>query len=226
MWTAFSLAVSDVFTPAGRRALFLSLGGTVALLAVLWVGAAALLTLVHASPFHGLNIVIDVLGSLAALFVAWLLFPSLSIFVLGIFLDPFVTAVEHIRYPQLPPARRIGVSELMRSSLQLAIVAVVLNLVLLPVYFVPVVNVAAYYAINGYIVGRTYFEAIALRRIGLRDVRAIWRGNRAYFSMAGAIIAFLLTLPFLDLIAPLIGAAVMLHLFENARNLSAAKLVA
>lgn len=226
MWTAFSLAIGDVFTPAGRRALFLSLGGTVTLLAVLWVGAAALLTLVPVSRFHGLDIIIDVLGSLAALFVAWLLFPSLSILVLGIFLDPFVTAIEHDRYPQLPTARRIGVSELIRSGLQLTILAVVLNLVLLPVYFVPVVNIAAYYAINGYLVGRTYFEVIALRRIGLRDVRAVWRANRAYFSMAGAIIAFLLTLPFLDLIAPLIGAAFMLHLFENSRSLSAAKRVA
>ena len=67
---------------------------------------------------------------------------------------------------------------------------------------------------------------IALRRIGLRDVRAMWRWNRIYYSMAGAIIAFLLTLPFLDLIAPLIGAAFMLRLFENSRNLSAIKLVA
>lgn len=226
MWTAFSLAVGDVFTPAGRRALFLSLGGTLALLAVLWLGAATLLTLVHASPFHGLDIVIEILGSLAALFIAWLLFPSLSILVLGIFLDPFVAAIERDRYPHLPPARRVGVSEFMRSGLRLALLAVVLNLALLPVYFVPVVNVAAYYAINGYLVGRTYFEAIALRRMELRDVRAMWHANRAYFSMAGAIIAFLLSLPFLDLIAPLIGAAFMLHLFENSRRRSAAKLVA
>jgi len=226
MWTAFSLAISDVFTAAGRRALLLSLGGALALLAVLWVGAAALLTLVPAGPFHGFDIIIDVLGSLAALFIAWLLFPSLSILVLGIFLDPFVTAIEHERYPHLPIARRIGVGELIRSSLQLAILAVVLNLVLLPIYLVPVVNIAAYYAINGYLVGRTYFEVIALRRIELRDVRAMWRGSRAYYSMAGAIIAFFLTLPFLDLVTPLIGAAFMLHLFENSRSLSAAKLVA
>lgn len=226
MWTALSLAVGDVFTPAGRRALVLSLGGTLALLGMLWLGAAALLTLVHASPFHGLDIVIEILGSLAALFIAWVLFPSLSILVLGIFLDPFVAAIEHDRYPQLPPARRIGVSELMQSGLRQALLAVVLNLVLLPVYFVPVVNVVAYYAINGYLVGRTYFEAIALRRMGLRDVRTMWRTNRAYFSMAGAIIAFLLTLPFLDLIAPLIGAAFMLHVFESSRSLLAAKRVA
>ena len=226
MWTAFSLAVSDVFTPAGRRALLLSFGGTVALLVALWAGASVLLTFLHASPFHGLDVIIDVLGSLAALFVAWLLLPSLSILVLGIFLDPFVTAVEHERYPQLPPARRVGMGEFMTSSLRLAVLALVINLVLLPVYFVPVVNIAAYYAINGYLVGRTYFEVIALRRMGLRDVRAVWRANRAYFFMAGAIIAFLLTLPFLDLIAPLIGAAFMLHLFENSRSLSAAKLVA
>src|SRR5215469_6509007 len=177
MWTAFSLAVSDAFTPAGRRALLLSLGGTVALLAVLWVGAATLLTLVHASSFHGLNIVIDVLGGLAALFIAWLLFPSLSILVLGIFLDPFVAAIEHEQYPQLPPARRVGMGEFMAGSLRLAILALVINLVLLPVYFVPVVNVAAYYAINGYIVGGTYFEVIALRRIWLREVRTVWRRN-------------------------------------------------
>jgi len=206
--------------------MLISLSATIVLLAVLWVGAAALLTLLHASPYHGLNIAFDVLGGLAALFVAWLLFPSLSILVLGIFLDPFVTAIEHDRYPQLPPARCIGMSEFMRSGVRLAILAVVLNLVLLPVYFVPVINIAAYYAINGYLVGHTYFEAIALRRIGLRDVRAKWHGYRAYYTLAGAIIALLLTLPIVDLIAPLIGAAFMLHLFENSGTPSAAKLVA
>lgn len=226
MWRAFTLALSDVLTPAGRRALLISLVAALVLLMVLWIGASALLTLIHVSPFHRLDIIIDVLGSLTALFVAWLLFPSLSILALGIFLDPFVTTIEHAHYPYLSQARRVGAGEFVRSGLRLAILAVVINVVLLPVYFVPIVNIPLYYGLNGYLVGRAYFEAVALRRFELHDVRAMWRRNRTYLSFAGAIIGFLLTLPLVDLIAPLIGAAFMLHLFEHSRGLSVTKLPA
>jgi CysZ protein len=218
MWTALSLALRDSISPVGRRALLISLAGTVVLLVSLWLGASAFLALIHVTRFHWLDTVIDLLGSLAALFIAWILFPAMSMLVLSLFLDPVVTAIERTHYPGIPQARRIGIGEAVRSGLRLTLLTLALNFLILPLYFFPVVNVLFYYGLNGYLVGRGYFEPIALRKLKPGSVRTVWHQNSGQLFVAGAIIAFLLSLPLINLIAPLFGAAFMLHLFEDLRR--------
>lgn len=218
MFAAFSLAVSDAFAPEQRRPLLLSLGLALMLFAGLWIAASALLAGIHVSGILWLDAVIDVFGSLAAFFLAWALFPAMTALVLGLFLERVVAAIERAHYPGLPPARRIGVGEAIGSGLRLAALALVLNLLVLPLYLLPGVNLVLYYGLNGYLVGREYFETIALRRMERRGVRALWRWRRGQLTLAGAIIAFLLSLPFVNLVAPLIGASFMLHLFERLRR--------
>lgn len=218
MGRAFQLALSDTFAPAGRRALLMSVGSTVVLLIVLWLGASALIPVFHVSRFHWLNTAIDVAGSLATLAVAWILFPALSMLVLGFFFDRFVSASERLHYPDLPPARQVGMIEILRSALWLAVISVILNLVLLPLYFLPVINLPIYYGLNGYLVARAYFEPIALRRMDLQAARNLWHRHRGYLSIAGVIITVLLSLPLINFIAPLIGVALLFHLFQGLRR--------
>jgi CysZ protein len=218
MLAAFFLALNDAFAPAQRRALVLSLVLAVALAAGLWLGASALVAGAQVSGVIWLDAVIDVLGSLAALFIAWTLFPAMTMLVLGFFLDGVVAALERAHYPGLPPPRRAGFGETTASALRLGLFALVLNLALLPLYVVPGVNLVLYYGLNGYLVGRTYFEPIALRRLEPHAVHALWRARRMRLVVAGTAIAFLLSLPLAGLAAPLVGAAFMLHLFEGLRR--------
>lgn len=215
MWRAFQLALSDAFAPAGRKALLLSFGGTLVLLVSLWIGASALLALVQVSHFHWLDTVIDVVGSLATLALAWVLFPTMSMLVLGVFLDRFIAVSERMHYPGLPAARRVGMVEVLRSALWLAVISMVLNLALLPLYFLPIVNLPIYYGLNGYLVGRAYFEPIALRRMDLRTARHLWNRHSGYLWIAGVFIAVLLSLPLINFVAPLIGVALLFHLFQS-----------
>ncbi len=219
MGTAFSLALGDALTPAGRRALIWSFAGALVLLACLWLGAWALLGLVHVSRFPWLDTPIEILGNIAALVIAWMVFPAMSMLVLSLFLDRVVGVFERAHYPGLPPARAAGLGEAIASGLRLALLGLVLNLAVLPLYiFLPGVNLVVFYALNGYLVGREYFEAIALRRLEPRDARAAWHRNRVRLILAGAMIAFLLSVPLVNLAAPLVGAAFMLHLFEALRR--------
>ena len=121
MGKAFALALGDVLTPAGRRALLQSLAGAFILLALLWLGAWALLDLVHIARFPWLDWPIRILGDLAALFLAWLIFPSMSMLVLGLFLDRVLAALEAAHYPGQPPARAVGIGEAILSGLKLAL---------------------------------------------------------------------------------------------------------
>ena len=196
----------------------LSLAGAFGLLVMLWVGASLLLAALHASGISWLDVAIDVLGSLAGLFVAWLVFPATSLLVLGFFLDGIITTIEARHYPGLPPARRIGLGESLGSALRLALLALALNLVILPLYFLPVANVVIFYALNGYLVGREYFESVALRRLERGGITAMWHQHRLQLVAAGVVIAFLLSLPVVNFAAPLFGAAFMLHLFEPMRR--------
>ena len=223
MGSALSLAVADAFAPAERRLLLLTVGGTIALLIGLWLGASVVIAALHVTGWHWLNIAIDVLGSAATLFVAWLIFPSMAILILGFFLDAVIASVEARHYPALPAPRAIGIGASLAGAIRLALLALLLNVLALPLYlFFPVVNIALFLAINGYLVGREYFEAVAARRLERPAVRAMWRRYRIRLVIAGAIVAFMLSVPVLNLAAPLIGAAFMLHLFEGLRRAAGA----
>jgi len=217
MGRALSLAVTDAF--AERKLLVLTVAGTFLLLIALWLGASMLIAALHVTGLHWLNLAIDVLGSVAALFIAWLVFPTMALLILGFFLDRVIAAVERRHYPGLPEARAIGLHEAVMSAIRLALLALLLNLLALPLYlFLPVVNVMLFFALNGYLVGREYFEAVAYRRLDRVAVKALWRRYRVRFVIAGAVVAFLLSVPVLNLAVPLIGVAFMLHLFEPLRR--------
>jgi uncharacterized protein involved in cysteine biosynthesis len=54
-----------------------------------------------------------------------------------------------------------------------------------------------------------------MRRMDKPAARAFAHSHRRTLWIAGAITAFLLTVPFLNMIAPVIGAAAMVHVFQK-----------
>jgi uncharacterized protein involved in cysteine biosynthesis len=219
MIAAFLTALSDIFDPRLRRVLVVSLLLAAAVLAALAAGLAFLLH--HTSLFDiwYLDRAIELLGGLAILVLALLLYPAVATLVLGFFLDGAIAIVEARRYPGVPPPNRQSTLAVLGSGLRLALLGIVLNLLALPAYLLlPGVNFLLFYAINGWLLGREYFELVALRRLDARQVRLRWRAHRLRLVAAGALIAFLLTVPLLNLAAPLIAALFMLHLVEELRQ--------
>jgi len=224
MPTAFFLAFEDLFAANQRRAVIVSLLSALALLVLLWLGATALLQLVHLTGFVWFDRAIGILGSLGAIFLAWLLFPAMSTAASGFLLNGVAASVEVRHYPLLPPPRRQSLAEILRISLRLAALAIVINLIALPFIFWPVINLVVYYGLNGYLVGREYFVLVALRRLDTTAADAMWRRYRMRLTLAGAAVAFLLTLPIVNLVAPVWATAFLLHLFEGLRSDAAARM--
>lgn len=219
MVPAFLLALSETFDPRFRRTLAVSLLLTAIVLVAL--GTAMMLILDHTRFFDGwfFNRAIELLGGIAILGLTWLLFPAVATFVLGFFLDGVISASEARRYPGLPPARPQSIGEIVGGGARLAGLAVVLNLVALPLYLlVPGLNLVLFYLINGWLLGREYFEMVALRRLDPQQRRQMWRAEWLRIVLGGMVIAFLLTVPLVNLAAPLIAALFMLHLFERLRE--------
>jgi CysZ protein len=226
MIAALGLALSDILDPRMRRILVLSLCGAAIVLVALVVGLGFLVA--HVASFDSwlLDRAVELLGGLAIAVLAWLLFPAVATVVLGFFLEGALAAVEARRYPFLPPPRRQPVGEMVRSGLRLAVLGIAVGLLaLLLTPLLPGLNLVLFYGLNGWLLGREYFELVALRRLDERQKRAVWRRHRPRLVAAGIAIAALLTVPLVNLAAPLIAALFMLHLFEGLRQRGAMALV-
>jgi uncharacterized protein involved in cysteine biosynthesis len=211
VFTAFARAFAQLSDPAVRRVVGLSLAATILLYAAL---VGVLWWLLGATAFIGLpwaEMLVDVLGGLAAFALALLLFPAVVSSIAGVFLDDVADAVEARHYPGLPPPRRQTLAEGLTAGMRLGGLAVLLNLLVLPLYFIPLVNLVVFYALNGYLLSREYFEMVALRRATPEEVFAIRRRHRIHLWLVGAGITVIATVPFLNMLFPVIGTAAMVH---------------
>jgi uncharacterized protein involved in cysteine biosynthesis len=75
-------------------------------------------------------------GVLAAMFIAWFIFPSAAAAIAGIFADEVIDAVEAKHYPGLPPAHPVPVLSAVMDGLKLAAISLVVNVLALPLLVV------------------------------------------------------------------------------------------
>ena len=212
---ALILSIRQLSDPAIRRVVvrcvLLAVATFVLLVAAVGLGLGAL----DPTGLAWLDGTLAVLGSLGAVVLAWLLFPIVIALSLGLFADEVIEAVERRYYPDLPPAPGMSVARSTLGAIRFAVVALALNLLVLPLYLLPGANVILYLALNGYLLGREYFEQVAQRRLDWRAIAQLRHSARGRLWWAGVWIAALLTVPVVNLIAPVIATCFMVHLFEG-----------
>jgi CysZ protein len=212
MISAFLRALTLVKESAFWRVIWRSLVIAIAVFIGLYITVWAVLAHVSVADIWWIDTVIDVLGGLAVLVLTWLLFPAVVTLVISLFIDRIVTAVETQYYPHLPALRPLSFWRNIAAALKFSGAMVGLNLFALPLYLVPVLNLIVFYGINGYLLGREYFELVALRRLEPRSAQRLRQSHRLRLFIAGLLITGLLTLPVVNLVAPLLAAAFMVHL--------------
>ncbi len=239
MLSALLKAVRQLPDPAFRRVVRLSLGASLVTFAGLWVAAwfglswagEALSGWIAAQEPGGfwtgvLEWVFGAVGMVGVLVASFFLFPTVIAMFMSILLDDIAAAVERRHYPELEPARAQPIGEALVSGLVFVAVTLALNVVALPLYllllFVPPLNLFVFYGLNGYLLGREYFELVAARRFDMAGVRRLRRAYRGRLLLAGAVIAFLLTVPIVNLVTPVVATGFMLHVFERLRRREAA----
>ncbi len=161
------------------------------------------------------GVVVGVLGVFAFFAVFWLLFVVIVQLVAGFYLEDIIVAVEARHYPDLPPAIRQSVSGAVINGVQYFAMLVLLNLLAMPFYLIPLIGVLIFYLVNGYLIGREYYESVALRRIDARSAKALRQAERGKVFGAGLITTVLFSLPILNLVAPVVATAAMVHIFEG-----------
>ena len=230
MIKAFSQAFFQLGDVSLRRVVWVGLAGSAGMFAVLCFAVGLFLFNTKLLHFDGLlgmltnNLewLTDIFGVAAAVFLSWLLFPTIASVIVSFFLEDAADAVEAKHYPNLPQPRRQGVIEIFRVTLQFSGLAIVLNFLALPFYavlfFIGPFNLFVFYALNGYLLGREFFELVAHRRATLDQARRLRQAYKGQLFLAGVVIAFMMTVPIINLIAPLIATAAMVHLTQNWRS--------
>jgi CysZ protein len=208
-------AFSDVFgrTLGGLVWLCVVLGGLIAG-ALGWAGLTFLLPLI---PWQGwLGVGADIAGAVAIVIVSLLLAPLVAMIVGGVLLDVAAERVEKKRFAADPPGAGLPPQRAIAASLRIAAVALPLNLLTLPLLFVPVLGLFVYWSVNGYLLGREYFSLAALRfRKRWEDARAVRTANGAMVFLAGLALAALMSVPVLNFLAPLFGISLMTRLHKK-----------
>lgn len=227
MIRAFTLALAQLGDPRIRRVLLKSV-----LLSLLLFAAAAALAgwlLTGSNPCGWGPLDRDCTigaggGAAASLLVAvaglWLLFPAVAIGVAGFFADEVVEAVELRHYPQdATIARRPGAAESLALGLRSAGRLLLWNLVALPFYALLLITGVGpfllFFAINALALGRDLAEMVGVRRHRGAELEAWLAANRFARTVLGAFVTFLFVLPFANLLAPVVGAAMAAHLLRG-----------
>ena len=217
-------ALSQMGDPAFRRVLGLGVGLSLMLLlgsAAAVVGLAQWLVPDEVSlPLLGDLGWLDDLaagGAVLALLVAsvFLMVPVASIFT-GLFLEEVAEAVEARHYPEAGPAPRTGLGTAARESVSYLALMIVANAAALVVYLtVPPLAPFVFWGVNGLLLGREYFQVVALRRLSRAEAASLRRRHMLPIWAAGVLMAVSLTVPVLNLAVPVLGAATFTHLFHR-----------
>ncbi|MBT5046992.1 MAG: hypothetical protein HOM58_00690 [Rhodospirillaceae bacterium] len=218
MISAFFKALSQLPDPAFRRVVLKTLLWSILLFAGLVAAAWWLLTSTQLFQWGWLDSIVDWLGGAAAVIAAFVLFPGAALIIISFMLEPVARAVERKHFPDLEPPRNQSVSEAVMIGLRYGAIAIVLNLILLPLYIIPILNIFVFGALNGYLLGREYFELVALRRLDVPSMKAMWRRHRSRWCIAGVLITVMLSIPLVNWFMPVVAVAFMLHMFEGRRR--------
>lgn len=218
MIAAFFKALNQLPDPAFRRVVLMTLLWSILLFAGLIAGAWWLLNSTQLFEWGWLDSIIDWLGGAAAVIAAFVLFPGAALIIISFMLEPVARAVEKKHFPDLETPRNQSVTEAVMIGLRYGAIAIVLNLILLPLYIIPILNIFIFGALNGYLLGREYFELVAQRRLDVPSMKAMWRRHRSRWCIAGLVITLMLSIPLVNWFMPVVAVAFMLHMFEGMRR--------
>ena len=223
IFTSFFKALAQISDPRFRRVLFLGIGLTIALLVAIYAGFLGFLQWALGDgaelPLIGtVTWVDDLLGwsSLLLMIIlsVFLMVPVASA-ITSMFLDEVAKAVEDRHYPHLPDAPKVPLWDGVRDTVNFLGVLIGANLLAFIVYaLMPPASIFVFWALNGYLLGMEYFQLAAMRRLGRAKASALRKEHRGTIWLAGTLMAVPLSLPLINLLIPILGAATFTHIYH------------
>ncbi|MCZ2203485.1 sulfate transporter family protein [Bartonella sp. A05] len=225
IFTASYRALLYLFTPQYRAIILKILGLTFIILVIIWLSARQLFItyfwpwiaqffpeIPNWAGWLGLSsLLIFNLG--LALLITFLIVP-ITAMIGSFFIDAVAEIIEKKDYPNEPIGQTMPFGRSLILSLKFLLLSLCGNGIVLILFFVPAINLIAFYVINGYLFGREYFAFAAYRFRSTQDAHAFLQFHRITVFGAGLLIAFFISIPVLNLVTPLFAATLMTNLHK------------
>ena len=158
---------------------------------------------------------------LLTLLAAWFLFPAVALAAIMTFADKIGRVIEEEHYPEAASeAQPIGIGGGLAMGLRSAGRLILFNLIAAPFYILLLVTGVGpfilFVIVNGFAFGRDIGELAAARH-GDRASRRAWlRAKRGEQHLLGVLVSVLFLIPLVNLVAPVLGVAAGIHLFNRS----------
>ena len=205
----------QIFSPPFRTVMWKSLGLTAIVLFLLGLGldrlATSLMPVASTWLSWMLSIVVA-LGLIASL--TFLAAPTASL-VAGFYLDNIADAVEREIDPLGPRGRPLPLPASLYVGLRFAALSLLVNLAVLALTIFTGVGFVAFFVLNGYLLGREYFELAAMRHLPFPQAVELRRQRSFDVFFSGMIVAVFVAVPLLNLFTPLFATAFMTRIIKR-----------
>lgn len=145
----------------------------------------------------------------------WLFVP-VSTAIASLFTDRIANAVESRYYPMLPFARPASIATQTGDAISLGLRVLAMQaaagiVTLIPPHFT---GLALGWFVSAWAVGRGLFVPVAMRRMKRPEALLIYRQRRTEIVLLGGLIVAAGVVPLLNLFAPILGVAAMVHVLH------------
>jgi CysZ protein len=213
IFDAAALSLRNLFAPETRNVFWKTLGLTILVLIGLWFGLRESFIAFVMPMIQGfIPELPDWAGWLTFIFG---ILASIGLALgLALLLSPVAEVVEKRDYPNDPPGKAMPMGEAVIASIKFFGVVIVGNLFALMLLFIPGINIIAFFLVNGYLLGREFFEFAAMRFRSAEEAKLLRSQHSGTVFMAGLVIALFLAVPIVNLLTPLFAAGLMVHLHK------------
>ncbi|HWT60745.1 MAG TPA: sulfate transporter family protein [Rhizobium sp.] len=218
-------SLTNLFAPETRSVFWKVLGLTILVLVGLWFalrGAFMAFLFPWLTSFFPdvpdwagwIGLVLAILAGVGLALMLALLLSPVTALIAGLFLDDVADVIEKRDYPKDAAGTAMPLGPAMASSIKFLGVVILGNIVALLLLFIPGVNLVAFFLVNGYLLGREFFEFAAMRFRSPEEARLFRAKHASSVFLGGLVIALFLAIPFVNLLTPLFAAGMMVHLHK------------
>jgi CysZ protein len=216
MFASLGRALGSFIDPALTGTILKALGLTIVLFVALLAGAEYLLHLLPTLGAPWVNRALEILAPVLAIIGIFAVGGPVAALFASLYLDRVADAIESRSYAAEPKAPGASWGTSLGAGLRLAGLVILVDLLLLPAdALAPGAGEVVTLIANGFLLGREYFELAALRHLSRGAADALRKRNAGRIFAAGMIISVLTIVPFANFVAPLFGAALMVHLYKR-----------
>jgi CysZ protein len=222
LFASLGRAIANFFDGTLRGVILKSIGLTLLLFVVLIAGLEFGLAHLPTLGAPWVNRALEILAPVLLIVFVFVMGPPVAALFASLFLDRVARTIEERTYPGEANVPGAPNSAIVGSAIRLGLLALVLNAGLLVVdaeliEAPPVAELITILA-NGWLLGREYFELAALRHLSRTAADNLRKKHGGKIFVGGTMISLLSSVPVVNLIAPLFGAAFMVHLYKRLRE--------